>query len=245
MPMLTRAPPNPGHSEFRMLRGERLPDIRLALRPARSSDGDALQTYVRGLSPQSRYNRFLGAANELPASELARALAANGRDTLTLLLTSTVEDREPVVGETRVALSCAERAGEFSMSIADDWQHVGDGQARRARQHHADLPALPRPGAEPGRERLPVPPPELARKHRLRRLQRDRRRRMRRLAKAHRSTRNHHVHRNAQLGSRRSEQITFGMTSDFQQGIVVVRAVPFWPSQSKSSSLQAAITSMT
>ena len=30
----------------------------LALRPARSSDGDALQTYVRGLSPQSRYNRF-------------------------------------------------------------------------------------------------------------------------------------------------------------------------------------------
>ncbi len=42
-----------------------------------------------GYPPQSRYNRFLGAANELPASELARALAANGRDTLTLLLTST------------------------------------------------------------------------------------------------------------------------------------------------------------
>ena len=121
--------PDPDHLEFRMLRAERLPDIRLALRPARSSDGDALQTYVRGLFPQSRDNRFLGAANELPASELARALAANGRDTLTLLLTSTVEDRETVVGETRMALSCAERAGEFSMSIADDWQHVAS--ARR------------------------------------------------------------------------------------------------------------------
>ena len=36
----------------------------------------ALQTYVRALSPRSRYNRFLGAVNELPASELARALAA-------------------------------------------------------------------------------------------------------------------------------------------------------------------------
>ena len=34
---------------------------------------------------------------------------------------------------------------------------------------------------------------------------------VRRLAKAHRSTRNDHVHRNAQLGSRRSEQITFGI----------------------------------
>jgi GNAT superfamily N-acetyltransferase len=101
----------------------------LSLRSARSSDGDALQTYVRGLSPQSRYNRFLGAANELPASELARALAANGRDTLTLLLTSKAEDRETVVGEARMALSCAKRAGEFSMSIADDWRHVGIGSA--------------------------------------------------------------------------------------------------------------------
>jgi hypothetical protein len=28
-----------------------------------------------------------------------------------------------------VALSCAERAGEFSMSIADDWRHLGAGSA--------------------------------------------------------------------------------------------------------------------
>ncbi len=120
---------DPGRSELRMLRAKRRPEIRLALRPARSSDGDALQTYVRSLSPQSRYNRFLGALNELPASELAGALAANGRDTLTLLLTSTVEDRETVVGEARVALWCAERAGEFGMSIADDWRHLGLGSA--------------------------------------------------------------------------------------------------------------------
>ena len=117
------------YSEFRVPRATRWPDFRLALRPARSSDGDALQAYVRGLSPDSRYNRFLGAVNELPALELARTLAANGRDTLTLLLTSTAGDRETVVGEARVALSCAKRAGEFSMSIADDWQHVGVGSA--------------------------------------------------------------------------------------------------------------------
>src|SRR3984957_13508160 len=86
-----------------------------------------------------------------------------------------------------------------------------DGQTRRARQHHADLPTFPRPGAEPGRERLAVPPPELALKHRLRKLRRDRRRRMHRLAKAHRSTRNHHLHRNARLGSRRSDAMTLGI----------------------------------
>jgi GNAT superfamily N-acetyltransferase len=100
----------------------------VVLRPVRSSDGEALQNYVRGLSPQSRYNRFLG-ASELPASELARALAANGHDTLTLLVISKVAARETVVGEARMALSCAERAGEFGMSVADDWRHLGAGSA--------------------------------------------------------------------------------------------------------------------
>jgi GNAT superfamily N-acetyltransferase len=120
---------DPDRFEFRMLRAKGTAENRLALRPARLSDGDALQSYVRGLSPQSRYNRFLGALSELPKSELTRALAANGLDTLTLLLTSTTEDRETVVGEARVALSCAERVGEFSMSIADDWRHLGLGSA--------------------------------------------------------------------------------------------------------------------
>jgi GNAT superfamily N-acetyltransferase len=119
----------PRRSKFLMLGAKVGPDIRVTLRLARLSDGDALQSYVRGLSQQSRYNRFLGAASELPTSELARALGANGRDTLTLLLTLTAENRETVVGEARVALSCAERAGEFSMSIADGLRRLGVGSA--------------------------------------------------------------------------------------------------------------------
>ena len=68
------------------------------------------------------------------------------------------------------------------------------------------------PGAEPGRERLAVSPPELALKHRLRKLRRDRRRRMRRLAKAHRSTRNDHVHRNARPGYVGQPAMTLGIS---------------------------------
>ncbi len=119
----------PGPSDLLTRRVDGNPDIQFVLRPVRSSDGEALQTYVRGLSPQSRYNRLLGAASELPASELARALAANGHDTLTLLVTTKIGAREIVIGEARVALSCAERAGEFGMSIADDWRHLGAGSA--------------------------------------------------------------------------------------------------------------------
>src|SRR5580704_11866304 len=108
-----------------------------------------------------------------------------------------------------------------------------DGQARRARQHHADLPAFPRPGAEPGRERLAVPPPELALKHRLRKLRRDRRRRMRGLAKAHRSTRNNHLHRNARLGSRRSAAMTLGIRS--------LNLAPTGPSRATSVKLESQV----
>jgi hypothetical protein len=119
----------PGASELLLGRVKGDPDLQLRLRPVRCSDAEALQNYVRGLSPKSRYNRFLGAASELSPSELARALAANGRDTLTLLATSKVGSREIVIGEARVALSCVQRAGEFGMSIADDWRHFGAGSA--------------------------------------------------------------------------------------------------------------------
>ena len=64
------------------------------------------------------------------------------------------------------SLSVAEGAWLlFCSSTAPDEDN--DEQARHARQHYADLPAFPRPGAEPGRKRLAVSPPELARKHRL------------------------------------------------------------------------------
>jgi transposase len=44
------------------------------------------------------------------------------------------------------------------------------GQARRARQHHLDLPAFARTGTQSGRERLAVSAPQLALQHRLRQL---------------------------------------------------------------------------
>ena len=111
------------------MRAKGRPDVRLFLRAIRADDGEGLQTYVRRLSPESRYNRFFGGLSELPASELARALAANNRDTVTLLLTSMTGTHETVVGEARAALSCAERAGEFAISIADGWHGLGVGSA--------------------------------------------------------------------------------------------------------------------
>src|SRR5665811_1475854 len=86
-----------------------------------------------------------------------------------------------------------------------------DSQARHAKKHHADFPALTGAGAEPCREHLAISPPELALKHRLRELRRHRRRRLRPMAEADRQARNHHIHRDARLGPRRSAAMTFGI----------------------------------
>src|SRR5277367_6715793 len=91
-------------------------------------------------------------------------------------------------------------------------------QARHARKHHADLPAFPRPGAEPGRERLAVSPSELDLKHGLRTLRRHYRCYLRRMAETDRQARNHHIHRNARLGPRRS--VTFGITLADRKSLV-------------------------
>jgi len=122
-------PADEARADVCVLRPKGIPGSGLVLRPARFSDGDALQGYFRALSPQSRYNRVLAAANELAPSELARALAANGRDRRTLLLTWAAETGETVVGEVRMALWCAQRTAEFSLSIADDWRRLGVGAA--------------------------------------------------------------------------------------------------------------------
>jgi acetyltransferase len=99
------------------------------LRPIQPGDGGALQGYFRRLSPEARYFRPLGAAKELPASELARSLAADGVETLTLLFVHRTVDRETIVGEARAAFSRAVREGEFAMSIAEGWRRLGLGAA--------------------------------------------------------------------------------------------------------------------
>lgn len=73
------------------------------------------------------------------------------------------------------------------------------------------------PGTEPGRKRLAISAAELAPKPRLRRLRRHHRRRLRGLAEAPRCARNHHINRNAAVGARRTDSMTLGIITRFQQ----------------------------
>src|SRR6188474_2028713 len=80
-------------------------------------DAEALQDYFRSLTTRSRYNRFLGAASELPPSLLEDFIHVGEADRFSVVATMLVDDRESIVGEARYAVDSEIAAIEFGLSI--------------------------------------------------------------------------------------------------------------------------------
>jgi GNAT superfamily N-acetyltransferase len=92
-------------------------------------DAGALQDYFRSLTTRSRYNRFLGAASELPPSVLEDFIHIGEADRFSVVATMLVDGRETIVGEARYAFDRATASIEFGLSIDDRWQGQGIGKA--------------------------------------------------------------------------------------------------------------------
>jgi len=90
-------------------------------------DAEALQSYFRSLTTRSRYNRFLGAASELPPSLLQQFIHIGEADRFSVVATQWADGREIIVGEARYAF--ADGSIEFGLSIDDRWQGHGIGKA--------------------------------------------------------------------------------------------------------------------
>ena len=92
-------------------------------------DAEALQNYFRALTTRSRYNRFLGAASELPASLLEDFIHVGEADRFSVVATMLVDGHETIVGEARYAFDGDNASIEFGLSIDDRWQGHGIGKA--------------------------------------------------------------------------------------------------------------------
>jgi GNAT superfamily N-acetyltransferase len=99
----------------------------VTLRSIDPGDAGVLQAYVRGLSPESRYNRFFGALNELPPAELDHIIHLDREHELALLAETNVDGGPIVIGEARYALAPDRFECEFALSVADDWRGKGLG----------------------------------------------------------------------------------------------------------------------
>jgi acetyltransferase len=107
-----------------MLRADRGPIGTAWVRAARPGDARRIQDYVRGLSPSSRYDRFLAPLNELSPAELVRIGGGSGTHA-TLIAETQIAGARIVIGEARYA--CDGVTCEIALSVADAWRARGLG----------------------------------------------------------------------------------------------------------------------
>jgi RimJ/RimL family protein N-acetyltransferase len=95
----------------------------LRVRPIEPRDREALQRGVEGLSPESRYRRFLSPAPGLTASQLSYLTEVDHHDHEALV--SMTEDDHPTGVARFVRLAGEPDAAEVAVAVNDDWHGRG------------------------------------------------------------------------------------------------------------------------
>jgi acetyltransferase len=116
--------PYPAHLVNQM----QLPDgTDLTIRPIRPEDAQIEQEFVRALSPQTKYFRFMQSLQELSREELIRLTQIDYHRELALIATVQENGVEVEIGVTRYAMNPDGESCEFALVVADAWQHRGIG----------------------------------------------------------------------------------------------------------------------
>jgi GNAT superfamily N-acetyltransferase len=92
-------------------------------------DAEALQNYFRSLSARSRYNRLMGAASELPQTQLEKFVHAGEGGSFSVVATRRLDGADTIIGEARYAFHPDTASFELGLSVDDRWQGQGIGAA--------------------------------------------------------------------------------------------------------------------
>ena len=104
-----------------------LPDgTDITIRPIRPEDAQIEQTFVRNLSPQSKYFRFMHGLQELTQEMLVRFTQID-YDREMALIAVTQEKMEQEIGVARYVINPDGKSCEFAIVVADAWHHRGLG----------------------------------------------------------------------------------------------------------------------
>ncbi|MEO8407027.1 MAG: bifunctional acetate--CoA ligase family protein/GNAT family N-acetyltransferase [Oxalobacteraceae bacterium] len=109
---------------------------RYTIRPIRPDDAEMIQTFVRELSPNSRYMRFISSMRELPSRMLARYTLIDYDREMALIAvhrvrtsdaTGDVQETQQMIGVSRYVTNPDLHSCEFSLAIADAFGGQGLG----------------------------------------------------------------------------------------------------------------------
>lgn len=103
----------------------------VTIRPVRPQDDVLTRAFVRQLSTESRYGRFLVSLSDLPPAMLAYLTDVDYVQHMSLVAVTQVYGKPVQVGEARYVIEAQTADGrtsaEFAIAVADDWQAAGVG----------------------------------------------------------------------------------------------------------------------
>lgn len=100
---------------------------RIRVRPIRADDRAIEQEFVRNLSADSKYFRFMSVLGELPEAMLVRFTRIDYDREMALIALACENGREVEIGVARYVIDDTGSGCEFALVIADAWQHRGLG----------------------------------------------------------------------------------------------------------------------
>ena len=99
----------------------------VTIRPMRPEDADMQQEFVRNLSEESRYNRYMSSIKQLSQPVLVRFTQLDFDREMALVMTRMVDGREEQLGVSRYFTDPDNESCEFALVVADNWQGRGIG----------------------------------------------------------------------------------------------------------------------
>lgn len=99
----------------------------ITIRPIRPEDASIEQSFVRELSPESKYFRFMQGLNELTQEMLVRFTQLDYSRELAMIAVLDSHDQETELGVARYVMNPDGDSCEFALVVADRWQNRGIG----------------------------------------------------------------------------------------------------------------------
>lgn len=99
------------------------------IRTAAARDVDSLSEYFGTLSQSSRYNRFMGAVDNVSKIAFDCLMRGWRADRFTLVAERREQSRDAIIGEASYAFDRETGSAEFAISVSDRWQRRGIGSA--------------------------------------------------------------------------------------------------------------------
>ncbi|MDO9064384.1 MAG: GNAT family N-acetyltransferase, partial [Sulfuricella sp.] len=105
-----------------------LPDgTDITIRPIRPEDAEMVQEFVRGLSDEAKYFRFMNTMHELSQTMLVRFTQIDYDREMALMAVTEESGKEVEIGVCRYAINPDGESCEFALVVSDKWQHKAIG----------------------------------------------------------------------------------------------------------------------